>query len=119
MTAIATMDEALIVLTNVPDAPTAHDLARRLLEQKLAACVNIQPGVESLYRWQGAIEQATEVSLVIKTTQGRYTELQAAIKAAHPYQVPEIIALPIVAGWPPYLEWIAAETKKNQDVQDV
>ena len=110
------MVRALVVLTNMPDASSARALAHQLVEQKLAACVNIQAGVESVYRWQGSIEEASEVSLLIKTTTGRYAELEAAIKAAHPYQVPEIIALPIATGWPQYLDWVEKETKKDEHV---
>ena len=110
------MSDALLVMTNVPDATNAEALARVLVEGRLAACVNILPGVQSVYQWQGAVEQANEVTLLIKTVQSRYAELEAAIKAAHPYQVPEIVALPIVAGLPAYLHWIAQETKKDVHV---
>ena len=106
--------QSLLVLTNMPDALSARALAHQLVEQKLAACVNIQTGVQSVYRWQGVIEEANEVSLLIKTSAARFSELEAAIKAAHPYQLPEIIALPIAAGWPPYLDWLAKETKKDE-----
>lgn len=112
--------QVLLVLTNMPDAQTAHALARQLVEKQLAACVNCMPGVQSIYRWQGAVEEAGEVTLLIKTTQARYAALEAAIKASHPYDVPEIIAAPIVAGWPAYLEWVVQETMaKDSNVQDV
>jgi len=110
------MQQALLVLTNVPDESLAQTIARALVEQNLAACVNIMPAVRSVYRWQGALEQADEVTLLIKTTQARYAQLEAGIKAMHPYEVPEIIAVPIAAGLPAYLDWIAAETKKEIDV---
>jgi periplasmic divalent cation tolerance protein len=110
------MQQALLVLTNVPDVTTAKAIARQLVEQRLAACVNILSGVQSVYQWQGAIEEADEVTLLVKTVQGRYAELEVAIKAAHPYQVPEIIALPITAGLPQYLDWITQETRKDVDV---
>jgi periplasmic divalent cation tolerance protein len=102
--------EAILLMTNCPDQQTASELARQLLEQQLAACVNILPAMQSMYRWQGAIESASEVALLIKTTKLRYAQLEQAIKALHPYQVPEIIALPIVAGSSDYLHWIAQET---------
>jgi periplasmic divalent cation tolerance protein len=111
-----TMEQALLVLTNVPDATIATTIARRLVELRVAACVNILPQVQSIYRWQGMIEEAGELSLLIKTTQARYAELEAAIKALHPYDVPEIIAMPIVQGMPTYLNWIIAETKKDMHV---
>lgn len=107
------MSEPLMVFTNVPDPVIATRIARELIEKKLAACVNILPEVQSMYRWQGVVEQATEIPLLIKTTQDRYVELELAIQALHPYQVPEIIALPIVAGLPAYLDWLAQETKKE------
>lgn len=110
------MQQALLVLTNVPDESVANAIAHRLVEQQLAACVNIMPNVRSIYQWQGAVEEATEVTLLIKTTQSRYADLEAAIKSAHPYQVPEVIAMPIVGGLPQYLDWIAQETKKDLNV---
>lgn len=110
------MEQAILVLTNVPDAPSAAALGRQLVEQKLAACVNHVPGVQSIYRWQDTIEEASEVTLFIKTTQARYSELEAAIKAFHPYQLPEIIAIPIAGGLSQYLDWIALETKKDVNV---
>lgn len=110
------MQQTILILTNMPDIPTAQTLAQQLVADRLAACVNILPGVQSVYQWQGAVEQACETSLLIKTTQARYAELESAIRAAHPYQVPEIIAVPVVAGLPAYLDWIMMETRKDIDV---
>lgn len=110
------MEQVLLVVTNVPDAATGDAIARNLVEHKLAACVNCLPGVKSIYQWQGKVEQASEVTLLIKTTRSRYAELEAAIKSMHPYQVPEIIALPLACGWPPYLDWIVKETKRDLHV---
>lgn len=110
------MDEILLVLTNVPDEATGAQIARRLVESRLAACVNLLPQVSSVYRWQGAVEQANETTLSIKTTKERYPELEAAIKALHPYDLPEIIAVPVTGGLPAYLAWVAAETKKEVHV---
>lgn len=107
------MPQPLLVWTNLPDLASAQVVARALVEQKLAACANILPAVKSLYCWQGKIEEADEVSLFLKTTEARYAELEAALQAAHPYALPEIIALPIVAGLPAYLAWVAAATKKD------
>lgn len=104
------MKEILLVLTNVPDNEVAVRISRELVEQRLAACVNILPSVRSVYRWQGAIEEAQEITLLVKTTRDAYTKLEAALKASHPYDVPEILALPISAGLSSYLDWIAAET---------
>ena len=107
------MDQALLVLTNVPDLECAHLVARTLVEARLAACVNLLPAVHSIYRWQGQIEEATEITLLIKTTSQQIDSLQKAIVKLHPYDVPEIIATPIVAGYAPYLQWIATETAKD------
>jgi|SRR5882672_163549 len=105
------MSEPLLILTNCPDDATAERIARTVVEQRLAACVNRLAAVHSVYRWQGAIEQAVEVPLLIKTTRERYPELEAAIRALHPHSVPEIIALPIGGGYAPYLRWVDDETQ--------
>lgn len=102
-------DAALLVLTTLPDLAAAQALARMLLSARLAACVNIGTPVESMYHWRGEIETAREVPVAIKTRAGNYAALEAAIVAAHPYDVPEIIALPIAHGLPAYFDWIAAE----------
>ena len=105
--------QALLVIANCPDEACANRIALAVVEAGLAACVNLLPRVQSVYRWQGAIESASEVPLLIKTTAGRYAELEAAIRELHPYDVPEIIALPIAQGLPAYLQWLAAETRAN------
>ena len=107
------MDQALLVLTNVPDLECAQLVARTLVEARLAACVNLLPAVHSISRWQGQIEEATEITLLIKTTSQQIDSLQKAIVKLHPYDVPEIIATPIVAGYAPYLQCIATETAKD------
>lgn len=91
-------------------------MARALIEQGIAACVNLLPAVQSVYRWQGEVEETTEVTLLVKTTTPFYSEVEAAIKATHPYEVPEIIALPVVSGLPSYLDWVVSETNKDGDV---
>ena len=91
---------ALIVLTNLPDRDTATALAAHLIEQRLAACANILAPCRSIYRWQGAIEDGEEVPLLLKTTAERYTALEAAIRARHPYELPEIVAVPIAFALP-------------------
>lgn len=101
---------ALLVLTNLPDHASATALATALVEERLAACVNILSPCTSVYRWQGKIESASEVPLLIKTTQDRYAALEAAVRARHSYELPELIALPISDGLPAYLTWLAAET---------
>ena len=108
------MSDTLLVLTNLPDAASAERIARLLVEQRLAACVNILAPCTSVYRWNAAIETAAEVPLLIKTTRARYPALQAALTAAHPYELPEIVAVPLEAGLPAYLAWVAAETTPPQ-----
>ena len=101
------MKEAvLIVLTNCPDVDVADRIAHALVEQRLAACVNRLAAVQSLYRWQGALERAEEVPLLIKTTVTRYAEVEAAIRGLHPYEVPEVLALEVTKGHGPYLSWL-------------
>lgn len=104
--------ETLLVLTNCPDEETANAIALAVVEAGLAACVNILPRMQSIYRWQGAVESATEIPLFIKSTAANYPALEKLIAGLHPYEVPEIIALPITQGLPAYLNWVAAETIK-------
>ena len=99
-----------IVLCTVPDRDTAEEIANILIADKLAACVNILPGVTSVYRWEGRIERDGESLLVIKSRSGLVDRLVAALVEAHPYEVPEVIALPVTGGNPSYLRWAAAET---------
>jgi periplasmic divalent cation tolerance protein len=102
--------QPLLVLTNLPDATSARSLADALVGTRLAACVNILAPCRSVYRWQGQVEDAEEVPLLIKTTVERYAALEAAIRRQHPYELPEIVAVPITRGLPDYLAWVAAET---------
>jgi len=97
----------LLVITNCPDRATADTLALALVERSLAACVNQLAPCRSVYRWQGQIETAEEIPLLIKTTSERYAAVEAAIKSLHPYDLPEIIALPIGGGDAGYLDWLA------------
>ena len=103
-------DAALLVLTSLPDRETAVKLARSLVTGRLAACVNVGAPVESMYHWRGQIETATEVPLIIKTRRDLYEAVQAAILASHPYELPEVIAVPVSHGFNRYLDWIGAET---------
>lgn len=100
----------LLVLTNLPDRAAAERLADTLVEQRLAACVNLLAPCRSVYRWKGELQRDEEHPLLAKTTTERYAALEAAIRAAHPYELPEIVAVPIERGLPGYLTWIAAET---------
>ena len=101
---------SLLVLTNLPDRAAAERLADALIEKRVAACVNILAPCRSVYRWQEKLQHDEEHPMLIKTTEERYAALEAAIRAGHPYELPEIIALPIEHGLPAYLEWVAAET---------
>ena len=102
--------DILIVLTNLPDRAAATQLAALLVERRHAACVNILAECTSVYRWEGKIEMATEVPLLIKTTSSAYAGLEEEIRANHPYALPEIISVPASGGLPAYLEWVATET---------
>lgn len=104
------MNDILLVLTNLPDAPSAQKLARHLIESHAAACVNQLAPCTSTYRWQDKIETASEVPLLIKTTQAAYPRLETLIRAAHPYELPEIIAVPVNTGLSEYLAWVNQET---------
>ncbi len=103
------MNEAIVVLTNLPNQASAEALAHVVVEARQAACVNILAPCRSVYRWKGRVEQAEEVPVLIKTTMGHYDELEQLIRDHHPYELPEIIALPIEAGSVPYLNWVRAE----------
>jgi len=102
--------QKLLVFTNLPDRASAERLADLLLERGLAACVNILAPCRSVYRWKGAVQHDEEHPMLIKTTAGRYAELEQALREGHPYELPEIIAVPIERGLPAYLDWVASET---------
>jgi len=100
----------MLILCACPEKNSARKLARIMLEERLAACVQLLPQVESLYRWQGQIEQAEETLLLMKTTKARWPALRDRLAELHPYEVPEIVALDIADGLPAYLKWVADET---------
>jgi periplasmic divalent cation tolerance protein len=104
------MNDAIIVFTNLPDREAAVKLANELVAKKLAACVNVLSECTSVYRWKGAIENAREVPVLIKTRAARYAAVEAAIRGLHPYELPEIIAVPVVRGSDDYLQWVADAT---------
>jgi periplasmic divalent cation tolerance protein len=103
--------EVLLVITNLPDRASAERLADKLVGQRLAACVNILAPCRSVYRWKDAVQSDEEHPVLIKTTAARFEALQAAIQANHPYELPEIIAVPVGRGLPEYLDWVAQETR--------
>jgi len=100
----------LLVLTNLPDRAAAERLAGMLVEKRLAACVNILAPCRSVFRWQNKVQHEDEHPLLIKTTTEGYAALEAVLRAGHPYELPEIVAVPIERGLPAYLDWVAAET---------
>lgn len=99
--------EVLACLCTCPDAASARRIATALVEQRLAACVNLLPGVHSVYRWHDAVEHADEVLLLVKTTRAALPALQARLRALHPYELPELLAVECAGGLPAYLGWIA------------
>jgi periplasmic divalent cation tolerance protein len=101
----------LLVITNLPDRATAEKLAEALIDGRLAACVNILSPCRSVYRWQGDVQHDEEFPLFIKTTRERYAALEQAIRAGHPYELPEIIAVPVERGLSAYLDWVAQQTR--------
>lgn len=107
--AVEDAGDAAVILVACPDEPTATSIARALVEEGLAACVNVLGEVRSVYRWRGSVEEAQERLLVIKARADRLDALAARIVALHPYEVPELLALPVARGLGTYLEWLRAE----------
>lgn len=106
-------EELVLVLTNLPDRAAATGLARILVEERIAACVNVLAPCYSVYRWQGSIECAEEVPLLIKTRASLYALVEKTIREHHPYELPEIVGVALVAGLPAYLDWVVAETSPD------
>jgi periplasmic divalent cation tolerance protein len=107
--------ETMIVLTTCGDAADAEALAARLVEQRLAACVNAVSHVTSIYRWQDGVQRDQETLLIIKTTATRFSALEQTIREHSLYELPEVIAIPVEAGFPPYLAWVAESTSELKD----
>lgn len=105
---------AIVVLTTLPNAGEAKAFVRRLVEERVVACGTVLGEVTSIYRWQGAIEEAGETQVILKTRRDRWDALQAAVRTAHPYDVPELLALPVESGLGAYLEWVAAQTTAHE-----
>jgi periplasmic divalent cation tolerance protein len=99
-------DEVLLVLSTFPDVATARRIARQLVEERCAACANVLPAVESVYWWEGKVESGNETLVLFKTSADRYEALETTLRQLHPYEVPEIIALPIERGSSDYLDWV-------------
>lgn len=104
-----------LLISSCPDRDSATRIAEALVGEGLAACVNIVPGLTSIYRWQGALERAEEVGLLIKTTIAREAEVCVRLKALHPYELPELIAVDVCSGLPAYLAWVAESVRQQTD----
>lgn len=102
--------DVMLILTTLPDAETARRVADALVGERLAACVTVLGAARSTYRWQGAVESADELPVLVKTSVGRWPALRDRLRALHPYDVPEMLALRAADGWPAYLDWVRAET---------
>jgi periplasmic divalent cation tolerance protein len=105
------MTDALLVFTTLPSADKAAELAKLVVEERLAACANLLPAIRSIYRWQGKLQDENEVLLLLKTRAEHLERLKLRILELHPYEVPEVLAVPVESGYQPYLEWLAGETK--------
>ena len=105
--------QTLVVLTTLADAAGARALVRALVESRLAACGTVIPGAVSTYWWDGAVAEEAEVLVLLKTRRERWAALRDALVSAHPYDVPEVLALPVTAGHEPYLDWIARQTEED------
>jgi periplasmic divalent cation tolerance protein len=105
------MTDALLVFTALPNSDKAADLARALVEERLAACANLIPAVRSIYRWEGKLQDENEVLVLLKTRAENVERLKARILELHPYEVPEVLAVPVESGYQAYLEWLSAQTR--------
>lgn len=108
------MSEAIVVFVTAPSREVADQLAGMIVEERLAACVNVVGPITSVYRWQGEVARDEELLLIAKTTRVRFAQLESRVRAEHPYELPEIIALPVVAGLEPYLAWVRSETGSSE-----
>ncbi|MDJ0789659.1 MAG: divalent-cation tolerance protein CutA [Myxococcota bacterium] len=98
-----------VTFVTAPDAEVAREIARALVDERLAACVNVVPGIASVYRWEGAVQEDSEVLLIVKSRAGRAAALAERVRALHPYDLPEVLALPAVGGSEAYLDWVRSE----------
>ena len=105
------MTDALLVFTTLPTADKAAEIAKLLVDEKLVACANLLPAVRSIYRWQGKMHDENEVLVLLKTRAEQLERLKLRLLEVHPYEVPEVLAVPVESGYQPYLDWIAGETK--------
>lgn len=110
---MSTPPAVLLCFCTCPEAYTAERIATTLVEERLAACVNLLPGLRSVYRWQGQVEATDEVLLLIKTSAEAYLPLQDRLRELHPYELPELVAVEPALGLPAYLQWVADETRRK------
>jgi periplasmic divalent cation tolerance protein len=103
--------DALLVFTTLPSADKAAELAKLLVNERLVACANLLPAIRSIYRWQGELHDENEVLVLLKTRAEHLERLKLRILEVHPYEVPEVLAVPVESGYQPYLDWLAGETK--------
>jgi periplasmic divalent cation tolerance protein len=108
-----TSSEPIVVLMTAPNREEANRIAELLVSARLAACVQILPEIESVYRWQGEVKREREILLLAKTTRSRFDEFESKVRAMHSYETPEIIAVPVTDSSAPYLEWLIAELREN------
>ena len=101
----------MLVLTTLPSAEAAAELAKAVVEEKLAACANLLPAVRSIYRWQGRVQDESEVLVLFKTRQEHFERLKARLLELHPYEIPEVLAVPVEQGYQAYLDWLGQETR--------
>jgi periplasmic divalent cation tolerance protein len=104
------MTDAMLVLTTLPNADAAAEMAKSIVEERLAACANLFPALRSIYKWQAKMEDQNEVLVLFKTRQEHFDRLRSRILELHPYEVPEVLAIPVEQAYQPYLEWLAKET---------
>jgi periplasmic divalent cation tolerance protein len=102
--------DGLLVITTLPNADAAAELAKNVVGERLAACANLIPALRSIYKWQGKVQDQNEVLVLFKTRQEHYENLKSRILELHPYEVPEVLAIPVEQGYAAYLDWLAAET---------
>jgi periplasmic divalent cation tolerance protein len=108
------MTDKIVVFSTCSSPDDAARIARKLIDERLAACVNVSPGVRSYYRWKGAVEEAEECLLIIKSSRDLFDRLRLELEKAHTYETPEVVAVPVVDGAPNYLNWIEAELKTSE-----
>jgi periplasmic divalent cation tolerance protein len=104
------MTDAMLVLTTLPNADAAAEMAKHIVDERLAACANLFPAVRSIYKWQAKVEDQNEILVLFKTRQEHFERLKSRILELHPYEVPEVLAIPVEQAYQPYLEWLARET---------